>query len=189
VLGAHVFIRTALRGAEYEFAKTLREFAPESVHPFLHAFYSGLVRRPDGPWLQDGDCVDVAERFLTEAKSKPSSAAASARRLVDPEATDAGAARLERVADAADLASVPLRWREWTREHFIVQGNYLAALYRAVAALARDEPAIAAGHVERSLQIRAALATGPWTGWYAGDKKANWPGVLERLRTLSPAQP
>ena len=64
--------------------------------------------------------------------------------------------------------------------------RYLAVLYRAVAALARDIRFAAAAEFKRSLEVRAPLATGPWMGWYAGDKKANWPMLLAKLHGLFP---
>jgi hypothetical protein len=183
VLGAHTFIRTALHGAERPIERTLDEFAPAATRPFMDAFHGALLRRPDGVWQQDGDCVQAVIVFL-RAKNRVDGVAA-VRKLIDPEATDQAATKLEKVKEAAELDMMPERWRAWTREYFVIQADYLAALYRAVAALARDQPAEAAAHIARSLEIRAPLAAGPWAGWYAGDKKANWPDILQRLNEFS----
>jgi hypothetical protein len=191
VLGAHTFIRTALHGSDRPLAATLAEFAPAETLPFLRAFHAALVRRPDGVWIQDGDCVEVVATYLRSAADS-AERSARVRRLVDPAELENAAAQLDRVATAASLESVPARWRAWSADYFITQARYLAALYRACAALARDDPAAAAPHLEHSLEIRAPLAAGPWTGWYAGDKKANWPALLTQLRSLSrrpPASP
>jgi hypothetical protein len=186
VLGAHTFIRTAWHGAQRPLVQTLAEFAPAATRPFMAAFHAALIRRPDGVWLQDGDCVDAANTYLR--LKKPAERAAAVRKIHDPAMLEAAAARLEQVAAAGDLTALPERWRGWTRDYFIVQGNYLAALYRMVAAMARDHPAEAVRHLERSLEIRAPLATGQWEGWYVGDKKANWPRALERLRAVADAK-
>ncbi len=180
VLGAHTFIRTALHGARRPLEETLAEFAPAETLPFMRAFHDALVQGRDGVWLQDGDCVELAEIFLRTPDR--AEALATIRKRVDPEKMNRAAARFDELSSAGDLEAVPARWRGWTRDYYLVQGSHLAALYRAAAALARDEPAEAARHVERALEIRAPLATGPWAGWYVGDKKANWPDVLRRLR-------
>lgn len=183
VVGAHAFIRAAWHGTARPINELLDEIAPAPSRLFMNAFHAALVRRPDGVWLQDGDCVEAAEVFL-RAKTRAAGLAGVAR-LVDPDVTDAAAARLERVAAAGSLDAVPERWRPWTRDTFIVQAEYLAALYRTVAALRRNNPQGAARHLERSLEIRAPLAIGPWSGWYKGDKKANWSDVLRRLRLVA----
>lgn len=187
VLGAHTFIRTAWHGAQRPLERTLDEFAPAETRPFLDAFHAALVRLPNGVWFQDGDCVEATGIYLRG--KTPADRAAAVRKIVDPAVLTAAAERFERVGEAASLTSVPERWRGWTRDYFVVQGQYLAALYRMVAALGREEPAEAARQLERSLTIRAPLATGPWAGWYVGDKKANWPRALERLRAVRPANP
>lgn len=184
VLGAHTFIRTAWHGASRPLAQTLDEFAPVATGPFMEAFHAALVRLPNGVWFQDGDCVEATNIYLRG--KTPSERAAAVRKIVDSGVLTAAAGRFERVGEAASLDSVPERWRGWTRDYYVVQGQYLAALYRMVAALGRDEPAEAVRQLERSIEIRAPLATGPWAGWYGGDKKANWPRALERLRALSP---
>lgn len=186
VLGAHTFIRTAWHGAQRPLEQTLAEFAPPETRPFMNAFYAALVRRPDGVWLQDGDCVDAVAVFL--GAKKPAERGAAVRKYVDPDVLETAAARFEKVASAGELATVPERWRAWTRDYFIVQANYLAALYRTVAALAREQPAEAVRHLEKSLEIRAPLATGQWEGWYVGDKKANWLEALRRLRAMAGAK-
>jgi len=187
VLGAHVFIRTALHGTERPLAATLAEFAPAATQPYQAAFYAALIKGADGVWLQDGDLVEVAANFL-RAKTREE-ALAAVRRVINPEETEHAADRFDRVAAAGDLQAVPERWRAWTQDYYVIQAQYLAALYRCAAALARDRPEEAARHIERSLEIRAALATGPWTGWYDGDKKANWPKILRDLRAVAAREP
>ncbi len=185
VLGAHVFIRTAWHGAARPLAATLDEFGPAELRPLFDAFFGALIRRADGEWLQDGTCVDAAESFLRASNRDAS--AASLRKRFDLAAVDAAAARLDTLA-AAGLAPIPERWRPWADGHIRVQAAHLAHLYRVVSALGRNQPAAAARAVEQALAVRAALATGPWQGWYTGDRKADWPGVLARLRAL-PAPP
>lgn len=182
VLGAHTFIRTALHGSTRPLADTLAEFAPVESDPFRRAFHAALIQDADGAWVQDGDCVEAAEIFL-RAQDRAAGVARLQQRF-DPAALDRAAAALDRVAEATDLVRVPARWRDWVRDYYLTHSRHLAALYRATAALTRDQPAEAARQVELALATRAPLATGRWTGWYVGDKKANWSSVLSRLRQL-----
>jgi hypothetical protein len=182
VQGAHVFIRTALHGTARPLDETLAEFAPSATRPFMDAFYAALTQRADGVWIQDGDCVEIAESFLRA----PDRAAAlkAMERLAPAEQLEASAAAFDAVGRAGDLSAVPARWRDWTRDYYLTQAGYLAELYRMSAALRRNDVPAAIRHLERSQVARAPLATGVWEGWYAGDTKADWPGILERLRKL-----
>jgi hypothetical protein len=182
VLGAHVFIRTALHGSARPLDETLAEFAPAETRPFMDAFYRALPKRADGVWIQDGDCVEIAESFLRA----PDRAAAlkAMERLAPAEQLEASAAALDAVGRAGDFSAVTVRWQDWTRDYYLTQAEYLAELYRMSAALSRNDVPKAIRHLERSLAVRAPLATGVWEGWYAGDTKANWPGILERLRQI-----
>jgi hypothetical protein len=182
VLGAHVFIRTALHGSSRPLDETLREFAPMETRPFMSAFYAALPKRDDGVWIQDGDCVEIAESFL---RAPARDAALEAMKRLSPASQlEAAADALDAVGRAGDLSAVPGRWQNWTRDYYLTQAAYLAELYRMSAALSRNDVPGALEHLERSLAVREPLAAGPWAGWYGGDKKANWPGILERLRQI-----
>ncbi len=182
VLGAHVFVRTALHGAARPLQATLAEFAPLATDAFRRAYFAALVQDKEGAWVQDGDCVEAVELFLAASERK--AGVERLQRRFDPALLERAAAALEAVASAGDLATVPERWRDWTRDHYIIQGRHLAALHRVAASLTRNDVPMAIKHLERALAERAALATGPWEGWYVGDKKANWPDKLARLKAL-----
>ncbi|MBE7540428.1 MAG: glycosyl hydrolase 115 family protein [Opitutaceae bacterium] len=186
-LGAHVFIRAALHSTERPLAETLVEFAPAATLPFMNAFHAALPKRADGVWIQDGDCVEIAESFLRASSRE--AALQAMERLVPAEQLEAAARALDAVGQAGDLSVLSARWRGWTRDYYLTQAAYLAELYRMSAALRRNDVPGAIRHLESSLAVRAPLATGPWEGWYVGDRKANWPGIFQRLRQLDASPP
>lgn len=67
--------------------------------------------------------------------------------------------------------------------NLIIPASFVEILNPAEAELVRRNGVPAAiRHLERSLVVREPLAAGVREGWYAGDTKANWPGILDRLR-------
>lgn len=193
-LGAAVFIRTAWHGADYDLSKTIDEFVPPSVQPLLNAFHAALPFHPDGGLMQDGKCVSLVDTYLRNANlGEAKLRSALVGLAAEPAALEKAADQLDHLEQVADWTTIPARWQPFAREYFVTQGHFLAGLYRMSASLMRSpgEPAKlheACEELEQALAARAPLATGSWAGWYAGDKKANWPDLLRRLREIPVAK-
>ncbi len=183
VLGAHTFIRTAWHGARRPLEETLDEFGPRELRPLMDGFHAAMVRRRDGAILQDGDCNQAVDHYITAPVGRGG-------RPALPEWTDAvslqrAAEALEEVAERAGAVDLDARWRAFAQGYFGAQGRSLAALYRALALLLTPQgPDLrgAADEIEASIAARQPLAQGKWANWYRGDRKCHWPVMVEQLR-------
>ena len=65
-----------------------------------------------------------------------------------------------------------------------LQARTLSCYYLCAARLMRRDVAGATMSLEELLSLRSHAEVGRWAGWYNGDRKANMPAILQRLRSI-----